>query len=293
MASAAGTDMINTFPVKKVSVPVDRNVVTENGTVTLTDNIVSEMRFEIPKVTLMKNDMAVLNVIAANNWKRPIYFTSPYEELGFASYLRKDGLSYRLVPVVGQQINTNWMTDKLMNKFAFGNANTRGVYFDEENRRHLNTIRTSFAELAMDLSSKGRKEEARAALDKVDKMMLQENMPYGMISRGNMHNRFSISFLEACYRSDHKSLAGKVLNAVKKDLQQQIKFYNSLSESKAELMAYDRKTAEDYLQALSSIEQMFSGKGQSPELRNNITPPGVPPPPADATGTDSGATTGL
>ena len=40
-----------------------------------------------------------LNIIAANKWKRPIYFTSPYGELGFQQYLRTDGLTYRLVPV--------------------------------------------------------------------------------------------------------------------------------------------------------------------------------------------------
>ncbi len=43
----------------------------------------------------MKNDLAVMNVIAANKWKRPIYFTSPFSELGFSQYLRADGLSYR------------------------------------------------------------------------------------------------------------------------------------------------------------------------------------------------------
>ncbi len=89
------------------------------------------------------------------------------------------------------------MTDKLMNKFASGNADMPNVYFDEENRRHLNTIRRSYAELAFDLSAKGRKEDARKALEKADKMMLQENMPYGMISRGNMHNRNSIAFLRS------------------------------------------------------------------------------------------------
>jgi len=249
------------------------------------------VRFEIPKNILMKNDLAVLNIVAANaanKWKRPIYFTSAFDELGFGPYLRKDGLSYRLVPVGGNQFNTDWMEDKLMNKFAFGNANVPNVYFDEENRRHLNTIRTAYAELAFDLSNKGRKEEARKVLEKVDKMMLQENFPYGHISRGNMHNRVSISFLEACYRADDKALAAKVLNSVRKDLQQQMKYYNSLSESKAEWMAYDRKSAEDYLQAVNSIEQMYSGKPVSPENGGAIINPRPPVARPDGTSTDSG-----
>jgi hypothetical protein len=289
MMQAGGTDMINTFPVKKVSVPVDLNTVRANGTVNLTDSVVSELRFEIPKQVLMKNDLAVLNVIAANKWKRPIYFTSAFDELGFGPYLRKDGLAYRLVPVANQQVNTDWMEDKLMNKFGFGNANVPGVYFDEENRRHLNTIRSAYAELAFDLSSKGRKEEARKTLEKADKMMLQENFPYGMISRGNMHNRNSMAFLEACYRADDKELAAKVSKSVRTDLQQQLKFYNSLSGNKAEWMAYDKKTTEDYLQALDRMEQMLSGKPATPESGNNIVNPVAPVPKADGTtNTDTG-----
>jgi hypothetical protein len=287
MVSTGGDEMINTFPVRKVSVPVDANTVKQNGTVNLTDSVVREVRFEIPKQVLMKNDLAVLNVIAANKWQRPIYFTSLFDELGFGQYLRKDGLSYRLVPVANQQVNTDWMVDKLMNKFAFGNANIPGVYFDEENRRHLNTIRTAYAELAFDLSAKGRKEEARRTLEKADKMMLQENFPYGMISRGNMHNRNTIAFLEACYRSDAKDLAAKVSKSVRTDLQQQVKFYNSLSGNKAEWMAYDKKTAEDYLGAIDRMEQMFKGAPMAPETGNNIVNPVVPKAKADATSTDT------
>ena len=50
-------------------------------------------------------------------------------------------LSYRLVPVSisqNQKVNTSWAYEKLMkNKFTFGNADKKGIYFDEENRRHL------------------------------------------------------------------------------------------------------------------------------------------------------------
>jgi len=97
-----------------------------------------------------------------------------------------------------------------------------------------------------------------------------------------------MSFLEACYRSDDKALATKVLNSVRKDLQQQVKFYNSLEGNKADNMAYDKKNAEDYLQALSSIEQMYSGKKLSPETGGgNIINPVVPKAKADATSTDT------
>ena len=275
MMAIGGDDMINTYPVRKVSVKVDKELVKNNGTVNLTDNVDDEVRFDIPKDLMMKNDLAVLNVIAANNWKRPIYFTSPFDELGFGKYLRKDGLTYRFVPVTNSNVNDDWMVDKLMNKFVYGGANVPGVYYDEENRRHLNSIRSAYAELANDLSSKGRKEEARKALQKVDKMMLQENFPYGHISRGNIHNRNSLMFLEACYRSEDKALAEKVLKSVRTDLQQQVKFYNSLDTKKAEWMAYEKKTAEDFLNALNSLESMY-GKPASLEQGQGVINPANP-----------------
>src|SRR5690349_305080 len=178
----------NIFPTHKLSVPVDVNLVKGNGTVNPTDSVVSQLQFDMPKTAVYKGDLAMLNIIAANAWKRPIYFTMPYDDLGFAPYIRRDGLSFRLVPVANSPVNTDWMFDKVMNKFGFGNANIFNVYFDEENRRHLNIIRDADTQLALDLIDKNRKEDARKVLQRTDKMMLTSNFPYGMVSRNNMHD---------------------------------------------------------------------------------------------------------
>lgn len=252
------------FPVKNVTVPVDVAAAIKNGTVNATDSIVGSLDFSLPRNALMKNELAVLNIIAANNWKRPIYFTNAGAELGFDQYLRRDGLSYRLAPVKNSKVNTNWMLDKLTNKFSFGNADKAGVYFDEENRRHLNGIRSAYAELAIDLASKNRKDDARAVLNKVDKMMLESNFGYGLTSRGNLHNRNSLLFLEACYLAGDKALIQKVSNAVKKDLQQQVNYYNTLSGMKADNMAQEKQTAESYLQALSQMQTMYNPSVEIP-----------------------------
>ncbi len=250
----------NIFPAKKVSVPVDLNVVRSNGTVNKDDNVESSVNFEIPKTALYKGDLAMLNIIAANKWQRPIYFTMPYGELGFGNYLRRDGLSYRLVPVENSTVNTDWMFDKVMNKFGFGNANIFNVYYDEENRRHLNIIRRADAELALDLASKNRKDSAKLVLEKTDKMMLQSNFPYGMVSRNNEHNRISLMFLEACYRAEDKTLAAKVAKSIKTDLQQQVKYYNSLSGQDADNMAYDLQQAQSLLQTMDQMDKAYNSK---------------------------------
>jgi hypothetical protein len=258
-------EALNTYPVKKLSVPVDKALVLKNGTVNATDSVVSELRFEIPKGALVKNDLALLNIIAANRWQRPIYFTSPSADLGFDQYIRRDGLSYRLVPVENSRVNTDWMLDKAMNKFAFGNANVKGVYFDEENRRHLNSIRTAYSELAMDLAGKNRKEEARKVLEKADKMLESAgNFDYGMTSRGNQHNRNSLLFLQACYMADDTTLANKVAASVKKDLQQQVRYYNSLGGQRAENMGDEKRMAENYLQGLDQLQSVYNPRIQIP-----------------------------
>ena len=259
-----GSEPLNSFPVRKFAVPVDVNFVIKNKVVNPDDSVMKELRFDVPKTSLMKNDLAVLNIIAANKWVRPIYFTTPDLNLGFDQYLRRDGLSHRLIPVANSRVNTDWMLSKSLNVFASGNANLKGVYFDEENRRHLNTIRNAYAELAIDLSAKNRKADARKVLDKADSMMLQENFAYGLASRGNMHNKNSLLFLEACLMADDKALAEKVSASVKKDLQQQVKFCNSLTGDKADQMADEKRMAENYLKGLDQIEAMYNPRIQIP-----------------------------
>ncbi len=271
----------NTYPVHKVALPVDKQTVLSNGTANSDDSIVDVVRFTIPKNNLYKNDLAMLNVIAANKWKRPIYFTMPYNELGFGDFIRRDGLSYRLVPVQnGDQsgatsVNTNWTYNVVMNKFGFGNANIPNVYFDEENRRHLNTIRKAEVDLAFDLIGKNKKDSAKAVLEKCDKMMLQQNFPYGMVSRGNDHDQLSLAVMQAAYLANDKPLAEKVAKSVKTDLQQQIKYYNSLTGWQADGLNYEKQNAQEILDRLNQVQQILgAAKPQStPEKTGELKPP--------------------
>jgi hypothetical protein len=272
-----GGDQINFIPAKKFKVDVDENLVRSNGTVNAKDTVVKQMIIEIPekKSYIMKNDLAILSIIAANKWKRPIYFTAPYSgsELGFAQYLRKDGLSFRLVPVKNNTgINTDWMVDKLMNKFGFGSANIKGVYFDEQNRLHLNTIRMAYAEAASSLAEENRKDEAKKVLDKADKNILNENHPYAMVSKNNQHNYYSLKFLEASYKAGYKDLADKVSRALRKDFTQQLSYYGSLPESKQDVMKQEIQGAQQFLQMLDMMDGQYkeSTLKTSPEQQQII-----------------------
>lgn len=257
-------EYVNIYPTKNVKVPVDVDLVRKNGTVNLNDSVVSDLTFTIPKNVIGKNDAAILNIIAANKWKRPIYFTSPYGDLGFEPYLRTDGLTYRFVPVKradanqNSDVNRNWVVDKMLNKFVFGNSDKHGVYYDEENRRHLNTIRQQYALASLNLVDNGRKEDAKKLLERCDKMMLQENFPYGMVSRDQRHNYISgILFLQAAYRAGDTLLANKVYASVRKDLEQEIVYFNALDEAKQGALVSDNQRVMQMLQQLQQMEQYF------------------------------------
>jgi hypothetical protein len=222
------------YPVKKFSIPVDVEAVKKTIKLNPGDTIVSELKLDINRNSIDKNDLAVLALIAANNWKRPIYFTSTQEleNLGLEKYTRMEGLSYRLVPIENaNNIATNVMYTNVMEKFKYGGANRSGVYYDEENRRHINSIRQAHALLGLNLAQLNLKDSAKKVLQRYDNNVLESNVPYGMTSnRGNFHNRVSMSFLLAAYEAGDMTLAAKVNTSMKRDLEQQMRYYRTLGD---------------------------------------------------------------
>ena len=275
--------MLNYLPTRKVSVPVDINVVRSNGTVNANDSVLSVLNLDIPTSYLPKNDIAMLNIIAANKWQRPIYFTSPYGRLGFGEYLRKDGLTYRLVPVVLKQPQNNWKTneliranvlqmreinvdfakDNLMHKFIFTSG--KGTYYDEENRRHALNIRGTFAEVAGDIADMGQKEDAKKLLHRSDSLINNQDLPYGMIfsGHGGYHNIYGMIFLEACYKAGDLELAAKVKADLQREMKQEQDYYNYMKterESSYAELQQDDALNHDLLMVMDELEKKYNPK---------------------------------
>ncbi len=260
------------LPIRKFSVAVDAELARKNGTVNATDSVLSHMLFEIPaeRGVLTRSDLMILNIISTNQWHRPIYFTAPYGELGFGQYLRKDGLSFRLVPIITKPLQQNWITDQamrevgaggtqlrdnnldamyknLMSKYEFGGANLNSVYFDEENRRHLLNIRGIFAEAAGNLADAGKKDEAAKLLQKAEQGISTKNLPYAMVSRYSQHNQNALVYAEAFYKAGKLAEARKISAAIRKDVTEQKNYYEYLRVEKPE-----------YYHGLGGVEAQFN-----------------------------------
>ena len=124
----SGGRQIDYIPTKKFRVRVDAGKVTGNGTVApeLRDEIVESMDWEIGANYLVKNQMMVLDLLAGNDWDRPVYFVSGGTEdvIGLEEYFQLEGFAYRLVPIRTEgddfeygRINTRAMYDNFMHKF--------------------------------------------------------------------------------------------------------------------------------------------------------------------------------
>lgn len=223
-------EWLNIYPVRNVKVPVDVNLVKQNGTLNPADSAVSELQFSFPaKSGLDKSETAILNIIAANKWKRPIYFTSYYNSLGFGQYLRNDGMCWRLVPTKSTvPFNTDWMYDKMMTKFKTGGAEKKGTYFDEVNRGYLLNLRSTYAQLAQILNNEKRQAEALKVVHRIDSLMNVTSLPYAMMSKGNNHNESSFYIAAEAYRAGDKALGDKICAAVLEDCRQQVRYYDVL-----------------------------------------------------------------
>jgi hypothetical protein len=206
------------LPGYKFKIPVDSATVFTNGTLTVKDTAdwVREVRWAItdqrgnPKQILMKNHLMVLDLLANNNWERPIYFAvtpGPDSYINLQDHFRLEGLTYRLVPKFSRQRNPNTfgtvgtdvMFDNVMNKFKWGNMDSQeDIYLDENILRMTTNLRLQIATLADALAAEGRKDDAKKVLDLSLEKMPERNVPY---------DRIMLPVIEAYYAADDKATA--------------------------------------------------------------------------------------
>jgi hypothetical protein len=269
-AIGAKQNPISYFPaVKHLSVNVDTAAVRNNNEVEPKDTVAKQIVLDLPegKDYYTLDQLAMLNIVAGNAWKRPICFTSTYStpsELGLTPYLRQQGLIFELVPMKGDSrgnfmaLNTSY--NLLTTKFRSGGANIPGVYFDEENRRHLLSIRQTYGLTAANLADVGRKPEAINVLNKSEQLISTKDLPYAMTSREG-HNQIGMLYLESAYKAGYFDLANKIKAGLLKDLTDQINYYNYLKNFKYDYyvaLTDDEAEANRFLKIIGEMEKNYT-----------------------------------
>ena len=185
-------DSYNYIPSKKISIPVNKQNCLKCGTLDESNQsrALSELRWDIPKNYFTKSDLVIMDILAANNWERPVYFAasgSPNDYLSLDKYMRLEGFAYRIVPYEVKpeahetgEIDTKRMYDNVMNKFKWGRMEEPDVIIEENNRRQISImdIRGMMSRLAEKLVAEGDKQKAQEVIKKCLALMPPEKVSY-------------------------------------------------------------------------------------------------------------------
>jgi len=187
----------------------------------------------------MKADLMILDLIANNDWKRPIYFAvtvGSENYMNLEPYFQLEGLAYRFVPIKNPRsidpnsqtgrVNNDVMYNNMMNKFLWGNMNNEGVYLDQTNLGMTMNFRNNFTRLSESLLEVGKKDSAITVLDKMN-----EEMPDNRVG----YNVMMLRPIELYFIASQKVNPNDTLNPM-----------NRMTMSTVELPEARRKHANDY-----------------------------------------------
>ncbi|MEX1189508.1 MAG: DUF2723 domain-containing protein [Bacteroidia bacterium] len=219
------------FPGGKFSIPVDSAAVVKNGTVPveLASRIVGSVDFEIDRSYVLKSELMILDLLATNNWERPVYFAITVGDdsyLGLENYFQLEGLAYRLIPVYNPpgrgdnygRVDTDKMYDNIMNKFKWGGVDKKEIYMDENNIRMTMNLRSNFDRLATALNAEGKKDSAVKVLDKAFEVLPEKNVPF---------NFFTVQLAEDYYQAGEIEKPDQVIKRYADILEQELTYYFS------------------------------------------------------------------
>ena len=193
------------LPKKVISFKIDKEAVIRNNVVKPEDydKIVDTLTIDLSdRNYLPKDELMILDLLATNNWERPIYWAITVGQnkyLNLQDYFRVEGFAYRLVPIKGETspdrlsfgtVATDIMYENLMNKFSYGNMNDPDVYIDENNMRMMTNIRNSFNKLASGLIKEGKMDSAVAVIDRSFELVPNSIVPYEYFALGLAESYF-------------------------------------------------------------------------------------------------------
>lgn len=221
-----GNATLTVYPAKEISIKVDSLNIIKNNLVPekYKSQIVSSVEFNIKQDHLFKNDLLLLDFLANNNFKRPVYFANPLQIRSFdlSNYCHLEGVVYRFLPVEAGgasyykglgDVNTDKTYNILVENSKWGNINLPNVYADPQSRINAQMARQHFARLAMALVAEGKNDSAIMVCDRVQEIFPNSKIPYEL---------YMVQFIEVYYNAGAfdkgNALAEFYLNNAEQDI---------------------------------------------------------------------------
>ncbi len=235
---------------KKVVEPKDAGLITD------------KIQWNVMGNYVYKNQLMVLDLLAHNNWNRPVYFAITVGSSGYYNlkpYFQFEGMAYRLVPIRSSasqsplelgHINTDILYDNLMHKFKWGNIADANVYLDENNIRMLSHIKNNFSRLAAELVKEGKKDSAIAVLDKCFEVMPENKVPPTYIN---------IYLAQSYYKAGAAKKANAIINNLSEDVADKLNYLLTLPAEYSQRLANEAQhnvaVAQEILRILKANRQ--------------------------------------
>ena len=226
------------YPTNKIRVPVNKKNVIKSGLVSEKDYelILDYIDIDLPSSGLYKNQLLMLDILANNDWKRPIYFTggsyNDAEYLWMKEYLQLDGLVYKLVPIRTKipknnpyelgKIDSELMY-KIVKEWEWGNSNDPNIYHDPETRKNSISFRGNLHRLSLKLLEEGEIKKSEEILDlSLDKMPVDYFGFYSLLE----------PYISTYYKLEKFKKGDQLFISLSNKYQQNLKYYSTLSKSK-------------------------------------------------------------
>lgn len=190
--SSSRSGSINTVPSRTLSMSIDQEKIENLDIVPeqFRDLRIPEINIRLKGNYVTKGNLMLLDLIATNNWERPIYFNNTsLATVGFdiSDHVVMEGLTYRLLPIQKpdnqeELINTELAYNNVTEKFAFRGMNDPDNYFDDEFRRFTSNHRSVLNSITMALMDEGDMQRAEDIMRLSLEKFPHEAIPYDLAS---------------------------------------------------------------------------------------------------------------
>ena len=292
MAKNQRGDMVNYLPTTKFKLKVNKaDAIKYCGLPdSLNNRIVDEIVWDLGKTSIIKFDLAVLALVAGNDWSRPICFANTVEPgyyNGLDKFLIQKGMCYQFVPVAFPQNQRGYTVmdldscyNNIMNKFEYGGLDKQKMFVDENSNRLLVNVKSLHLRLADELSRNGQKEKSVKVLERMREKFTNENVPYYGISPV-YYNYYSVSWIDLYFRNGKSDLAAKIYNPYIDDLSDAMRFF-SLNNSFSREYGEEMKSGQEDVQRLTQMAVQYKDQKLLDLLKKKF--PGMIPAEANING---------
>ena len=196
-------EMTSILPASVLFLPIDKGAVDKANFVPalLKPLMKDTLQWTIGKKDLYKPDLIMLDMIATNNWQRPIYFSSTLASdnyLNLKNYMQLEGYAYRLMPVAvpgakDGYVNASIMYNNMLHKTFWREFDNPNVYYDETYKGPpVISARIAFFRLADQFIREGNIAKAREVLDYSLKVIPDKSVPFDQISSNYVRFLFEV-----------------------------------------------------------------------------------------------------